>query len=124
LKLAFILLVLFQIKHFLADFPLQFPFMVRRKGLPGWQFLLPLCAHCAIHALFTLLIVLWVDPNYWWLAGADFLIHFVLDRMKAGPFYFGRFSDPNSVSYWTVFGFDQMAHHLTYLWIVWVLIAP
>ncbi len=122
LHYAFVLLIAFQVKHFLADFPLQFPYMLR-KFRPGWEFILPLSSHCAVHALLTLVIVLCVRPSLWWLAVGDFWIHFVLDRLKSGPRFLGRFQDQSKTLYWAVFGFDQMAHHLTHFLIVWILLV-
>jgi hypothetical protein len=56
------------------------------------------------------------------LAIVDFVVHFTMDRIKAGPRYLGRFSDVSSKAFWVSFGFDQMVHHLTHLYIVWYLI--
>ena len=122
LQYAFLLLIAFQVKHFLADYPLQFPYMLR-KFRPGWDFVLPLTAHCAVHAAMTLLIVLWVRPELWWLAIGDFVVHFVMDRLKSGPRFLGRFSDQTKTLYWVSFGFDQMVHHLTHFLIVWMILT-
>lgn len=119
---AFVLLIVFQIKHFLADFPLQFPYMLR-KFRPGWDFVLPLTTHCLVHAFLTLVIVLCVDYRLWWLAVGDFVVHFIMDRIKSGPRYLGRFKDATTTSYWVSFGADQMVHHLTHMLIVWILIT-
>jgi hypothetical protein len=122
IQLAFILLIAFQIKHFVADFPLQFPFMLR-KHAPGWDFLGPLALHCGVHAFMTLIIVLCVRPALWYLAIFDFVVHFAMDRIKAGPRFLGRYNDNRKTSYWVALGFDQMVHHLTHLYIVWLLIT-
>lgn len=117
----FVLLVVFQIKHFIADFPLQFPYMLRKLS-PGWEFVFPLSLHCSVHALLTLLITLLTVPSLWYLSVLDFIIHFVMDRIKSGPRYLGRFNDVHRSPYWIAFGFDQMVHHLTHFWIIWMLI--
>lgn len=119
---AFLLLVVFQAKHFLADFPFQNAFMLRKR-LPGWGFALPLAAHCGVHGLFTLAVCLWARPEFWWLAGVDFAAHFVMDRIKAGPRYLGRYTDPKTSAFWNCFGVDQMVHQLTYVFIAWRLAA-
>jgi hypothetical protein len=121
IELVFILLIAFQLKHFIADFPLQFPFMLR-KHAAGWDFIWPLSLHCAVHAVMTLVIVLAVKPSLWYLAVLDFLVHFAMDRIKAGPRFLGRFNDSRRTSYWAAFGFDQMVHHLTHFYIIWVII--
>lgn len=116
------LIAVFQIKHFIADFPLQKEYMLR-KFLPGWEFVLPLATHCAVHAVMTLGIVLAIRPSLWWLAVADFVVHFIMDRIKSGPHYLGRFDDKNRPGFWNALGFDQMVHHLTSLYIVWALVT-
>jgi uncharacterized membrane protein len=122
LKLFVGLLIAFQVKHFVADFPLQTPYMLR-KTVSGWDFVVPLGVHCLIHAVMTLTIVLYVQPQLWWLALVDFAIHFLMDRFKSGPRYLGRFNDPSKTPFWVALGFDQMVHHLTHLWIVWYLVT-
>lgn len=117
---VFGLLVIFQLKHFIADFPLQTSWMLNKR-LPGWSFVLPLAAHCAVHAGITLLIVLVVHPALWWLAVVDFCVHFVMDRCKSASHYLGRFNDPSRQSFWNCFGLDQMVHHLTHYFIIWQL---
>jgi len=86
----FALLIFFQIKHFLADYPLQNSFMLG-KFKPGWDFVLPLVAHAGVHAVFTFGLCLFVAPHLWWLALVDFVVHFIMDRVKAGPKYLGRY---------------------------------
>lgn len=122
LTTIFTLLVIFQIKHFVADFPLQFPYMLR-KFSPKWDFFVPLSLHCAVHAVLTLVICFVYNPALWWLAIVDFVVHFVMDRIKSGPRYLGRFNDFNRSAFWITFGLDQMVHHLTHLYIVWVLVT-
>lgn len=117
----FVLLVVYQLKHFIADYPLQFPYMLK-KFSPNWEFVFPLSLHCAVHALFTLLICLYFAPSVWWLAIVDFSVHFFMDRIKSGPRYLGRFNDVTSSSYWIAFGLDQMVHHMTHLYIIWVIL--
>lgn len=120
LEIVFFLLVVFQVKHFVADYPLQREYMLK-KTLAGWDFLLPLAVHCAVHAGLTLGIVLVVKPSLWWLAVVDFVIHFFMDRIKSSPRYLGRFNDRLKTSYWVCFGLDQMVHHLTSIYIIWVI---
>jgi hypothetical protein len=121
LTTIFILLVLYQVKHFLADFPLQGEYMLK-KTLKGWDFLLPLSLHSAIHALLTLLILLYFAPHLYYLCFFDFIIHFLMDRIKSSERYLGRFSDKSESMYWNVFGIDQMVHHLTHIFIVYMIV--
>jgi hypothetical protein len=91
MKLLFVLLFLFQIKHFLADYPLQGEYMLG-KFKPNWSFLGPLLAHVGVHATFTFTIAMFLVP--WYVAVllglGDAAIHFTMDRIKAGPKYMGR----------------------------------
>lgn len=100
----YVLLVLFAIKHFLGDYPLQNSYMLR-KFAPHWKdWIFPLGAHASVHALFTLAILLAFNVYCYTaqlgqipygkiiaLAGFDFIIHFTMDRIKASPNLWGRF---------------------------------
>jgi hypothetical protein len=122
LQMTFILLIVYQVKHYVADFPLQREYMLR-KTLPHWDFLLPLMTHCAVHGLLTLAICLVWGPHLWWLALFDFVVHFITDRVKSGPRYLGRFNDLTQAGFWNVLGLDQMVHHLTHIVIIYVLVT-
>ncbi len=122
LSMAFVLLVVFQLKHFLADYPLQRPYMLG-KAQEGWGFVWPLIAHCLVHSSLTLIVLLICSRlDLWWLALVDFTVHFIMDRIKSGPNFLGRYRDRNTAAYWNSFGFDQMVHHLTHIYIVWEII--
>lgn len=119
---VFLLFVLFQLKHFVADFPLQREYMLR-KDSSGWEFALPLGVHCLVHASICLVILLIFAPSLWWLAFLDFTIHFIMDRLKSGPKYLGRFNDKSKPGFWNAMGFDQMVHHCTHYFIIWVMLT-
>lgn len=116
-----ILCAVFQLKHLLGDFLLQFPYMMRKKE-EGWGFAIPLMSHCLIHAFLSLLIILFIRPSLWWIALVDFGVHFIIDRLKSGPRYLGRFKDMSHSHFWWALGFDQMCHHLTHLVIIYFLL--
>lgn len=122
-QFIFALLVVFQIKHFIGDYALQTTWMVNGKSRPGGGFIFPLSMHVLIHAAMTLAIVWYLNPKLWYLALFDFLVHFLMDRVKASPHLLGRYNDPNKSSFWIPFGLDQMVHHLTHYVIIWVLFA-
>lgn len=155
----FILLLVYQIKHFLADYPLQTPYMLK-KFLPNAGFFWPLCAHAGIHAAFTLVIasVFFVYVGFEFpiifilgIAYFDFIIHFVMDRIKASPNMLGRYKplsanefpsiivwagcSGNSTEsirareklrhnkyFWWALGLDQAVHHLTHYTIIYLLV--
>lgn len=121
LKWTFILFVVYQVKHFIADFPLQREYMLQ-KVKPGWDFVLPLTMHSGVHGLGTLFVVLVVNPSLWWLGVLDFILHFISDRLKSGPRYLGRFTDMKKQSFWNVLGFDQMVHHITHVYFIYYII--
>ncbi|MBT4760984.1 MAG: DUF3307 domain-containing protein [Bdellovibrionaceae bacterium] len=121
IEIIFLLMVLFQLKHFLADFPLQGEYMLK-KTLSGWGFVAPLSLHSGIHAILTLGIVAFFAPQLYWLAIFDFVIHFLMDRIKSGERYLGRFNDKSKSMYWNIFGLDQMVHHLTHIFIVYKIV--
>jgi len=134
----FILLVLFQLKHFFADFLLLNEYMLR-KFKDGREFILPLMAHCGVHAVFTFGIALMFTSAIGFsivLSFFDFAVHFTMDRLKAGKRYLGRFKPLTGQEYtnatslqkkhnkffWWSIGFDQMVHHLTYYAIIALII--
>jgi hypothetical protein len=123
MRTLFALLIFFQIKHFLCDFPLQGKYMLG-KFRPGWGFLAPLTVHCLVHASFTLAL-LWAFSHLdlWYLAVIDFVAHFTMDRIKAGPKYLGRFKDMYSPYFWWSLGVDQSVHHLTHYFIIWRMVS-
>ncbi|MFA5024168.1 MAG: DUF3307 domain-containing protein [Patescibacteria group bacterium] len=147
----FALLILFQIKHFGADFLLQGKYMMGKFNR-DWSFFWPLAAHAGVNGLYTLVICLAVGPNFWWLALVDTVTHFFIDRLKAGQNYLGRFKlmsssemnenmeflkiehalgqeyDKNILKairhnsyFWLALGFDQALHQLVYIFIIAVL---
>ena len=128
------LVILFQLKHFIADYPLQGRYMLR-KFSSGWAWVLPLATHAAVHASMTFLLVFMFVG---WHAGVflavfDFVIHFTMDRIKASPNMLGRFKALTGETastatatqwrsndhFWWALGFDQMVHHLTHYAIIW-----
>jgi hypothetical protein len=160
-EFVFALLVVYQLKHFLADYPLQGQYMLR-KFSPDWKVWIPaLSAHAGVHAVFTFIIFQWVQGFYSngvdtlfsvACAAIDFSIHFCMDRIKASPNMMGRWKSlsakeflyykscvgqpgehPNvpyqvnkilrgNTYFWWALGFDQMVHHLTHYYLVYVLV--
>jgi len=124
LELVLVLLVLFQIKHFVADYPLQTPAMIRGKGiLFNPQGILHSLHHSAL-TLVTLGIFALVHPIAILLviiiALAEFFIHYVIDYSKM---QFGKRLTTSDPRFWWAIGFDQMLHHLTYLAFAWIVLT-
>lgn len=100
----FALMIVFCLKHFVADFLLQGKYMLGKFKEHGWQ--LPLAAHCGVHFAFTFLISWAFLSNHpkgaglaFIFAGFDFAIHFIMDRIKASPNMMGRWKNFSSNEY-------------------------
>lgn len=135
--MIFLLLIIYQLKHFLADFPFQTKYMLG-KFKSGKEWILPLLAHVFVHGLFTFVIALFIKPKLAvYLTLFDMTIHFIMDRIKASPNLLGRFQPftkrdfeqgvtkeqiRSNVLFWWSLGIDQMVHHLTHYIIIWILI--
>jgi hypothetical protein len=136
----FALLLAFQVKHFLADYPLQSPAFFLGKFRRGWDFLPALVAHALIHGGLTSMICAVAGAPFGrcLLLGAfDTLVHGTMDRIKAGHRYMGRWKPLTASEYptatpaqklgnklfWNALGFDQMVHHLTHYAVIWALVC-
>lgn len=106
----------------MADYPLQGKYMLGKfKG--GTEWIKPLAAHAAVHALYTFLILCFLNWKIALAAAAfDFNAHFVVDRIKASPNLLGRFK-PHQKEFWWSLGADQSAHHLTHYLIIYFTIT-
>jgi hypothetical protein len=128
---VFALLVLFQIKHFVCDYPLQTKAMLGKMNRTGWVW--PLITHVNVHALGTYLLVVTFTlitgmefiaaiTLAYIIAMADFVLHFIIDRIKASPNLLGRFK-PDQPYFWWALGADQMAHHLINYVFIYIIIT-
>ncbi|NJO48155.1 MAG: DUF3307 domain-containing protein [Leptolyngbyaceae cyanobacterium RM2_2_4] len=105
--MIYLLLVVYQLKHFLADYPLQGRYMLGKfKPFPAC--LLPLLSHGLVHGVFTFLIALYFKD--WqvaaWLGALDMLIHSGVDYVKANPSLGGRFKALTKETY-------MMSHNMS-----------
>lgn len=129
-----VLLIAYQVKHFLADYPLQGRYMLG-KFREDWDFFVPLLAHVATHGVMTFFLTA-IYVGFRQAAGLalfDMTIHFFMDRIKASKKYLGRFKPLTAETapaategqwksndrFWWSLGFDQMVHHLTHYAIIW-----
>ena len=127
--IIFTLLIIFQVKHWLCDYPLQFQFMLKKFQREGW--VLPLTFHAGMHSLFTATITslyfLITQPSFDYtnigllLGLIDFVIHFIVDRVKAHPDLGGRYKTDNPKFWWSL-GADQGVHHLTHYLIIYIMV--
>jgi hypothetical protein len=118
METTIILLILFGIKHFLADFLLQFPYMVKDKGhygAPGG------CTHALLHGLLTFFVVIgFTRPeDAVTLSLIDSAVHYHIDWAKTN---LSCGLGINDRQYWLWFGLDQTLHYLTYVAIIGIIV--
>jgi hypothetical protein len=112
------LLALFGIKHFLADFLWQFPYMVSHKrhyGAPGGM------THALLHGVLTFFVLIgFVRPeDALTLALIDSAVHYHIDWAKTN---LSRGLGIQDHRFWVWFGLDQTLHYLTYIAIIGILV--
>ena len=119
-----VLLFLFQVKHWYADFKIQTYMQTVKKGI--W--LNPVgISHSVDHMWGSMLALLVfsiiITPITWWLiiliAIAEAVIHYIIDFTKVK---FGCKDNTNPL-FWNQFGLDQLAHQTCYLLIVLYLLS-
>lgn len=111
----FAILSLLLVKHFIADFVIQFDYMIKEKGFYGRS---GGVHHSFIHGFGTFLIFGWfLHPMAFWAGVADFLAHYHIDwaKMKITQ---SKSYTANDKQFWFWLGIDQMLHGLTYLILV------
>lgn len=118
METVIILLALFGIKHFLADFLWQFPYMVTDKGQYGAPGGL---AHAGIHGILTFFVVIgFVRPeDAVTIALLDSAVHYHIDWAKTN---LSRGLGINDHRFWVWFGLDQALHYLTYVAIIGIIV--
>lgn len=120
-ELTLVLLVALQFKHFVCDYSLQNQYMLGKAGSTNWVH--PLALHSLVHALGTMWVFIWFGLELaLLLALTDFILHFIVDRIKASPTLGGRWN-PTQPQFWWALGLDQMAHHLINILFVFTAIA-
>jgi hypothetical protein len=118
------LLLLFQIKHWYADFKIQTYMQTVKKGVwldpigmsHTWDHIkasaVILMIYCLVHpmSIWTLLAIVLLEGVY----------HYMVDYTKVK---YGS-KDNTKPLFWNQFGLDQMAHQISYLVIAWYLLIP
>jgi len=114
---VFVLLALFGIKHFIADYLMQFPYMLKEKGIYGAD---GGVHHSLVHASWTFLILVFFCDNadvIIALSFADFVLHYHIDWCKQ---QLNRSLTSTDRMFWVWMGLDQALHYLTYIGIIYV----
>ena len=113
ITLIVVLLALFGIKHFIADFLLQFDYMLSQKGIYGMPGGIH---HAGIHGFLTFLVLLVTVPHICvWAGFVDMIAHYHIDWAKTN---LSRGLSPKDRKFWIWFGADQGLHYLTYVGII------
>jgi hypothetical protein len=123
MELLFLLLLL-QIKHCYADFVMQTYIQTVKKGV--W--LDPTgISHTTDHMICTLVAMLifsfFVPVSAIAIILVTFIegvVHYLVDYSKVK---YGC-KDNTKPVFWTQFGLDQLAHQVTYIWMIWYLLVP
>lgn len=110
-----------ELKHFVADYLLQFDWMIRGKGsltMPGGY------AHAGIHAVGTVIVLalLGLAPVViLFFAVGEFVVHYALDFAKA---HYGDHvsSSDKPRTFWAFNGLDQFLHHSTYIAMTYLIV--
>ena len=114
----FVILSVLFIKHWYIDFVNQSDEEVHWKGTYfDWRGV----KHSLKHGVATAFIMLFFVYDFELavvLGFFDFVFHYHIDYCKIK---FGN-KDITTKAFWAQLGFDQLAHSLTYLWLVWLIV--
>jgi len=118
METTIILLALFGIKHFLADFLWQFDFMLRDKGQYG---AFGGAHHALLHGILTFFVVIGFvsAEDAATLALIDAVVHYHIDWAKTN---LSRGLSIQDHRFWIWFGLDQTLHYLTYIAIIAIIV--
>ena len=115
-------LLIFQFKHFIADFVLQTRYQFSNKGIYGHPGGI---LHAGIHAVGSipaLLVFTQAPAIIGMLILVEFIIHYHTDWTKEQIDRRMKWTYQNT-GYWIVFGGDQLVHQLTYIGLVAYLVS-
>ena len=104
-------------KHVIADYFMQYSWMIKDKGTYG---AFGGVAHASWHGILTgLVLVLFDQPLFFSIALGvlDSIIHYHVDYIKSNVWKSKGYT-PVDQMYWVTHGVDQFAHFLTYVGII------
>jgi len=116
------MLLIFQVKHYVADYLLQPGWILRAKGdfrQPGGY------VHAGVHALGSLPAFFVAGLGLMEIAAfavVEFVIHFTIDHMKARLSRNSK-SGPTTRAFWAMHGADQLMHQLTYAGLIYAALS-
>jgi len=117
-----LLMLLLQIKHCYADFVIQTYAQTVHKGI----YRDPVgISHTIDHVWTSLVVILgfsfFITTNPFtimWVCLIEGILHYHIDWVKVK---YGN-KDNRSPQHWAQFGYDQLAHQVTYLWMIWMIL--
>lgn len=117
------LFALFTVKHIVADYVLQFSWMIRDKGFYGE---IGGIVHSGMHAFLTLFVLLLANTGLHiilltLLSILDGVIHYHVDWVKSNIWREKKYTSQDQM-YWITHGIDQGLHFLTYVLIITIVI--
>ena len=116
------LLIVLLICHYMADYCLTMPMMIRAKadGKNVW----PIVLHAGIHAaLMGVCLIVWGISWVWSmvLMWVELVTHFLIDLCKARlSYHYPVLADVKQKPYWMLYGLDQLLHQLVVV-SIWLL---
>jgi len=117
-----VMLLIFQVKHFVADYLLQPRWMLYGKGdlrKPGGY------VHAGVHALGSLPAFFVAGLSIAQIAAfaaAEFVIHYAIDFAKAQLSRNSK-AGPTTHAYWAMHGADQLMHQFTYAGLMYAALS-
>ena len=143
----FVIVALFALKHFIADYPLQTESMLKKFSPDINEWSIALAKHCGVHLGLTFILMYFVSTIYskmdnlhnlafaLAIACLNGTIHFIMDLVKANPFILGKYKQLSKNEFatatktqklhnwlfWQTLGLDQMVHHLTDIFCAYAL---
>lgn len=122
--MVYLILTFLLIKHFVADFLLQPPYMYKNKGTllhpGGW-------IHAGLHGWFTYIILYSCLPGLSPLILTsvtlmEVLIHYAMDYTKVNVCKAKGYTPTTHEQWFTWLGIDQTVHSLTYILIAFIVL--
>ena len=117
-----ILLFLLQLKHCYADFVIQTYAQTVHKGI--YRDAIGI-SHTLDHVWTSMLCLLLFSfyipiplSVVLWMPFVEGIIHYHIDWTKV---HFGS-KDNTKPVFWAQFGYDQLAHQVTYIWMIWYIL--
>ena len=119
---SIILMLILQVKHCYADFVLQTYMQTVKKGV--WPHPVGIShtldhMYCSLIGLMLFSLFVTLNPFIIiWTVVVEGIVHYVVDYSKVK---YGC-KDNTKPIFWTQFGLDQLAHQVTYIGMIWVLL--